>query len=133
MRYKTKKKMSERKHKQASKRREQKLMKKSIKKKHLGDEVLYRSSSRENLLNPMETNQSSTPILIKNNTLTPRTLVKQRKHVWTPSGYESPALALRKASKMDRIKDQVQGWRMKASKGEKLLMKIEDVDRIFNI
>ena len=130
MRYKTKRKMSERKHKQASKRREQKLMKKSIKKKHLGDEVLYRSSSRENLFNPME---SSTPILIKNNTLTPRTLVKQRKHVWTPSGYESPALALRKASKMDRIKDQVQGWRMKASKGEKLLMKIEDVDRIFNI
>ena len=110
-------------------------MQNDVKEKHSKSQeiVLNNSSSKEKMLNPMETKPSSTNILIRNNVPETTLIVKQKKHVWTPSGYESPALALRKPSKMDRIKDQLQGWRVKASKGEKLLMKIEDVDRIFNI
>ena len=110
-------------------------MQNDVKKKHLKPQeaVLNNSCSKEKILHPMVTKQSRNTIIIRNNVPETTLIVKQKKHVWTPSGYESPALALRKPSKMEMIKDQVQGWRVKASKGERLFMKIEEVDRIFNI
>ena len=58
---------------------------------------------------------------------------KQKIHSCIPSGYVSPALALRRQSKVDRVRDQVKEWRLKATSSGKFLRKMDGVDRIFQL
>ena len=60
----------------------------------------------------------------------PSTLTKSAtgKYVWTPSGYVSPAMAMRRHSRVEMLREQVMGWGSRVTKGGP-----EGVGRIFDI
>ena len=61
------------------------------------------------------------------------TLSKPKKHVWTPSGYVSPAIALKRHSKMDIVKGHMKGWGLKTSKGDFVWRKMDGMGKIFDL
>ena len=68
------------------------------------------------------------PTHCKASTLTKSTPGKTYKHLWTPTGYVSPAMAMRRHSRVDMVREQVRGWGSRVTKGGS-----EGVGRIFDI
>lgn len=51
--------------------------------------------------------------------------MKTYKHVWTPSGYVSPATALWRHSRVDMVREQVKEWGLKITRGGPVWVKAE--------